>query len=1750
LLCLAGRAYGEGSSQVGIPARLQADTVLRIDIVDPSVEQIRWTGGGIVTVFDPTGDQVAVLGCLVLCGDTATLTGRPVGAYRVALADHQTGIWDLQVVNQVGAGGRLHSTSWHFASGTFDGGGSAQNVSFYVRTPGGEAGRTAVIEMKFAGLQGNDYVVIANQTGVNGTAAGRSVPESNHSASPLYPIYVNPPTLATYDPLTPVVSSFTFEGRGAGSIPTCDVIIPGATPVGRFRFDTTVAGTYQIICDLDDNGVFDRASSSDLLLLGTAAAGTNTVSWDGRNEAGELLAPGTYDCRVEVHVGETHWVGHDIETAFEGLRMFTVSGVSGTRTGRPMYWNDTEVTTGDVNMPNGQASLVTSGASGVASGAYADATVPNTNARAWGNFTASGRGNNAFLDTFTWATQSTPVTLEVGAVSATADSDSDGILDADELCTHGTDPDDSDSDNDGLSDGTEVNGANPTDPTDPDSDDDMLPDGTEDADHDGTIDPGETNPNDNDQDDDGLNDGLETMLGTDPFDADSDDDGVRDGSEQQPGVDTDGDGLINALDPDSDDDGLYDGTEQGVSTPPAGTNVGAGHFIPDSDPGTTTSPIDDDTDNGGVPDGSEDANHDGGIDTGETNPNDPADDSSVNDADGDGLSDQEEQAIGTDPADRDSDDDGVIDGDEANHADDTDGDGLINALDPDSDNDGLYDGTETGVSTPPTGTDVSAGHFVPDADPQTTTSPVDADSDDGGVRDGSEDRDHDGQMDSGETNPNNPADDSTVMDTDGDGLSNGEETELGTSPTDADSDDDGVRDGDEPNYADDTDGDGDINALDADSDNDGIKDGTESGVVTPPTGTDVGAGNFVPDAHPASTTSPVDADSDDGGVPDGLEDLDQDGQIDSGETDPNDPADDDRDADHDDDGITDVDEGVQDTDGDGTPDFQDGDSDGDHLSDADEAGDGDLATPPVDSDGDGTPDFQDGDSDGDLITDDDEADDDDLATPPVDTDGDGTPDYLDDDSDGDRIGDEDEAGDGDLGTDPVDTDMDGTPDFQDPDADGDTVGDGDEAGDDDAGTPPIDTDEDGTPDFQDDDSDGDGIDDGDDNCRIVANPGQEDSDGDGQGDACEGDMDGDGFDDTLDNCPMSSNASQEDQDGDGVGDACDDDDNGDGFPDDVGVTGGGCSASTGGSAGGATGLVLVLAAAVLSGRRRRRAAAMVVVVLAITAGVAVAQDAPMETGNFAVERMQIGASRGSILSVQSGALAGQGSWEFGLWLGYADDPLTLYQDDGGGERERIGSLVHTRIGGELMGSYTALPWLELGVSVPLVLAQDRDAMISGVPGELSTLESYGLGDVRVAPRIALATMARQGVDIAFIPAVTLPTGGGEEYRGEEMVTFAPSVALSRRVGQVSLAMHLGYLVREQSTVANLEVDDEVVVRAGVRVHATDALTVDVALSAATAAEEMFAGSTRNQLEAAIGPTYTLASGLNLFAAAGAGADVGYGTPDWRALAGIRIGQVKERGEPAVVPIPVAVVEPAPQPEPEPAPLPPPPPPVDTDGDGLDDTRDRCLADPEDMDGFQDDDGCPDPDDDGDRIMDVADACPREFGPMENRGCPDQDRDGDRIIDRLDNCPDEAGVEANAGCKEKQLVILRGDSIELLDVVYFENNKAAIKKISHKLLDNVAVVLSNQPGITKVRVEGHTDDKGKDAYNLDLSQRRADEVAAYLVSSGIAPERLEAVGYGETKPKVPNTNKKSRATNRRVEFVIVRPASETAPEAAK
>jgi outer membrane protein OmpA-like peptidoglycan-associated protein len=221
---------------------------------------------------------------------------------------------------------------------------------------------------------------------------------------------------------------------------------------------------------------------------------------------------------------------------------------------------------------------------------------------------------------------------------------------------------------------------------------------------------------------------------------------------------------------------------------------------------------------------------------------------------------------------------------------------------------------------------------------------------------------------------------------------------------------------------------------------------------------------------------------------------------------------------------------------------------------------------------------------------------------------------------------------------------------------------------------------------------------------------------------------------------------------------------------------------------------------------------------------------------------------------------------------------------------------------------------------------------------------------------------------------------------------------------------------------------------------------------------------------------------------------------------------------------------------------------DQDEDGVADSKDKCPKDAEDIDKFEDLDGCPDPDNDNDGVPDQFDDCPMDPEDMDNfkddDGCPDPDNDNDGVLDKQDKCPDKPetinGIKDHDGCPDKgeSHVIIEKNKIIITKKVYFATAKSKIKRRSHTILNEVALTLRANPQIKGVRIEGHTDSRGKADRNRELSQRRAEAVRDFLIDKGIEPGRLFAVGFGPDKPIADNKSRAGRAENRRVEFVIL------------
>ena len=188
---------------------------------------------------------------------------------------------------------------------------------------------------------------------------------------------------------------------------------------------------------------------------------------------------------------------------------------------------------------------------------------------------------------------------------------------------------------------------------------------------------------------------------------------------------------------------------------------------------------------------------------------------------------------------------------------------------------------------------------------------------------------------------------------------------------------------------------------------------------------------------------------------------------------------------------------------------------------------------------------------------------------------------------------------------------------------------------------------------------------------------------------------------------------------------------------------------------------------------------------------------------------------------------------------------------------------------------------------------------------------------------------------------------------------------------------------------------------------------------------------------------------------------------------------------------------------------------DTDGDGIPDKDDAC---PE-VAGPVENNGCPWPDTDGDGVLDKDDACPDVAGPAENKGCPWPDTDGDGILDKDDACPTVPGLREYNGCP-KPAEAYADEATKVLRDILFDFNKATINAQSNAKLDQAAQIIKGSDG--RFLVEGHTDKKGSDAYNLKLSQQRAAAVVNALEARGVSADQLKSRGLGEQEATVAET----------------------------
>jgi large repetitive protein len=504
---------------------------------------------------------------------------------------------------------------------------------------------------------------------------------------------------------------------------------------------------------------------------------------------------------------------------------------------------------------------------------------------------------------------------------------------------------------------------------------------------------------------------------------------------------------------------------------------------------------------------------------------------------------------------------------------------------------------------------------------------------------------------------------------------------------------------------------------------------------------------------------------------------------------------------------------------------------------------------------------------------------------------------------------------------------------------------------------------------------------------------------------------------------------------------------------------------------------------------------------------------------------------GSSFHVQSANVGGSGELVISTWLSYASNPLVLQTV------QNPDPVVEHRTMLALGGGYALGGRFEVGARMPFYL-QSGMPVSPPMPGDTPTFATEPasgavLGDLALHGKLRVAGAATWGAGVGV--TLKLPTATDGEFAGTDMPSLrALALASLAPSPQLALRLNTGAVIRKTVTFANIEQGSGLAWGAGLTYRVTESLSGDIeAFGDVVPGGRIDAMKQRSAVltfEGLVGMRYQASRQLGVGIAAGRGLTSHFGTPELRGVLTVAFTPNAE----ALAPLPkqaAPAIDLSQQ---------------DTDFDKIPDSVDQCPELPEDRDGFEDEDGCPDPDNDKDGIPDEQDKCPLIPEDMDgfedDDGCLDLDNDKDGIADPNDACPNEPetinGFEDDDGCPDKgeSLVISTPDRLELLEVVSFSGS--TISKPSANVLGQLAATLRARTDILRLRITVHVQPTKSPDKDKALSDRRAQAVREWLVARGIAAERIDARGFGGTNPLVPATRKGAAQINERLELIIL------------
>jgi outer membrane protein OmpA-like peptidoglycan-associated protein len=497
-----------------------------------------------------------------------------------------------------------------------------------------------------------------------------------------------------------------------------------------------------------------------------------------------------------------------------------------------------------------------------------------------------------------------------------------------------------------------------------------------------------------------------------------------------------------------------------------------------------------------------------------------------------------------------------------------------------------------------------------------------------------------------------------------------------------------------------------------------------------------------------------------------------------------------------------------------------------------------------------------------------------------------------------------------------------------------------------------------------------------------------------------------------------------------------------------------------------------------------------------------------------------------------------------------DDPLT-WQRSEDGEFQQKAVEVERLLVVHITAAIGILDYLQLGAQLPLYLDKGRPGTAGGV------------GDARIVPKGAYRFEAGDAeAGVALVLPISFPSGESRSFSGEGQVGFEPRIALDIEKGGLRLIGNGGVLIKEGEERHGLKRGKELIGGLGLQYELFQAFVLDAEFTIGTQVSDFF-GRAGTPAELLGGMMYTFPGGIMLSAAAGAGLIPGVGAPDFRFIAGIGVvplpfGEARKRAE--------AKARAEAQAN------------RDDDGDEIRNAEDFCPEQAEDYDGYVDDDGCADDDNDDDQIPDADDECPmtpeNKNGIDDHDGCPETDADGDGISDRHDKCPNQAedqnGVRDEDGCPDEDSDLdgiadvddscpalpeskregvtkdgcpdtysVEGDLIVFKRKPGFLGGQDEINAVGIQVFTDLASGIKANPTWREIGIVVHSSGKGNKARNKRLTQKRARAVMRFLISAGVAPDRIVAAGAGDTALVASPKTAAGQSQNERVEVVIVK-----------